>query len=731
MKSFITIFSILLLSGTIHSSTGGSPTVITHVRVFDGFRVIPANTVIIENGRIKAVGTDLPIPESSTVIDGRGGTLLPGFIDAHTHVFGNVLTDALMFGVTTELDMGTDFHLVQKLKKEQSGQPPPMRADIFSAGTLVTAPGGHGTEYGLPIPTLARKEDAEAFVRERIREGSDYIKIVYDDGHGFGFQYPTLDFPTLKAVIRAAHKFHRLAVVHIGDYRAAREAIEAGADGIVHLFADRLPDPDFASWMARKGAFVIPTLTVIQSALGIRTGKSLLADPYLKPYLAPINRAALKQVLSWEFQPNRQKRYETVVIPIVKQLKKAGVPILAGTDASNPGTAHGASLHRELELLVEAGLTPIEALRAATSLPARIFQLTDRGRIKPGLKADLILVDGDPTRVITDTRKIRMIWKHGRPVDRDGYRQKIEKAVSVLEKLKQTPPPPHSESGWVSHFDNGQPDAFFGRWIVSTDAIMQGRSTARFRVVKGGAAGTPFALEISGNIQKGSVYPWAGAMFLPSGNYFQPANLSRMRGFEFYARGNVDEALVMLFASSLGFRPTIRLVHLTPKWQKMTFDFEDFGVEGYDLIGVFIGRGLKPGPFTIFIDEFRFLPGKPAPPSNPIIIRPEQPFTLAIGQRALLKEPDELEMVLQKVEDSRCPRGARCVWAGEAVVTLSVHRLSQPPVTLRLTLGTDPQKREHPIGRFSLRLLDVSPYPEVKKTIDPTAYRATFILRVH
>jgi imidazolonepropionase-like amidohydrolase len=106
------------------------------------------------------------------------------------------------------------------------------------------------------------------------------------------------------------------------------------------------------------------------------------------------------------------------VLGSVARLHAAGVPILAGTDAPNPGTAHGPSLHGELELLVRAGLTPVEALRAATSTPARVFRLGDRGRIAPGMRADLVLVDGDPTSDVTATRRITRIWKNGFPVDR-------------------------------------------------------------------------------------------------------------------------------------------------------------------------------------------------------------------------------------------------------------------------------------------------------------------------
>ncbi len=103
------------------------------------------------------------------------------------------------------------------------------------------------------------------------------------------------------------------------------------------------------------------------------------------------------------------------------RLAAAGVPILAGTDTPNPGTAHGASLHRELELLVGAGLTPKLALQAATSPPARVFGLTDRGVIEPGRRADLVLVDGDPLNDITHSRRITRVWRGGVPCDRSAF----------------------------------------------------------------------------------------------------------------------------------------------------------------------------------------------------------------------------------------------------------------------------------------------------------------------
>jgi imidazolonepropionase-like amidohydrolase len=105
----------------------------------------------------------------------------------------------------------------------------------------------------------------------------------------------------------------------------------------------------------------------------------------------------------------------------VGQLSAHSVPILAGTDQHNPGTAPGASLHGELEILVEAGLKPVQALKAATSATAKAFRLTDRGRIAPGLRADLLLVEGDPTVDITATRNIVAVWKAGVEFNRDAW----------------------------------------------------------------------------------------------------------------------------------------------------------------------------------------------------------------------------------------------------------------------------------------------------------------------
>jgi cytosine/adenosine deaminase-related metal-dependent hydrolase len=184
-----------------------------HVRLFDGTQVIADTDVLVDHGKIKDLGPNLSA-DAALVVDGAGKTLLPGLIDSHVHVHGaDTLEQALVFGVTTELDMMMPPRLEHELKSQENDQ----MASFFSAGNPATAPGGHGTEYGRIIPTLVRAEDAESFVEARLREGSDYIKIMYTAGVDFGRgERPTLSKKTLAAVIEAAHKHHRLAVVHMG-----------------------------------------------------------------------------------------------------------------------------------------------------------------------------------------------------------------------------------------------------------------------------------------------------------------------------------------------------------------------------------------------------------------------------------------------------------------------------------------------------------------------------------
>ncbi len=562
---------------------GSGVTAIRDVRVFDGERVIPRATVVVRGATIAAVGPDAPMPAGAEIVDGTGKTLLPGLIDAHTHMVGDALARALVFGVTTELDMFTSPELARAMRAEQAQGPVTGRADLRSAGVLVTVPGGHGTEY-FPIPTLGHDDDPQAFVDARIAEGSDYIKIIYDDGAAYGLHFPTLTRARLAAVIAAAHARDRLAIVHVGSRAEARDAIAAGADGLAHLFDDAPPEPGFGRFVAAHNAFVVPTLTVLESVGGAASGASLAVDPRLAPYL----RGGELSNLRAHFPHGGSAHPLANADAAVRQLAEAGVPILAGTDAPNPGTAHGVSLHRELELLVAAGLTPVAALAAATSVPARVFGLTDRGRVAPGRAADLLLVDGDPTADITRTRAIAAVWK-------DGVRVERRRADTAAQAIPR--PLAGRTSGVVSRFDEDPPAAAFGAgWEVSTDRMLGGESTATMRVEDG-------ALVVRGTLSAASAISWAGAMLYPGPRPMQPADLSPARGLRFRVMGDGSPFTLMVFARSRGRVPASTTITAGREWTTVEVPFAALdGVDGRDVTGILFSAA-RPGPFELRLDD--------------------------------------------------------------------------------------------------------------------------------
>ncbi|MGA8806639.1 MAG: amidohydrolase family protein [Thermoanaerobaculia bacterium] len=566
-------------------------TAITNVRLFDGTKVIPHATVLIDGTRIVAAGANVAVPKDAKVIDGNGKTLLPGLIDSHTHVFPGSLERALRFGVTTELDMFTSLHTLDPLRAEQAKGPVTNRADVYSAGTLVTVAGGHGSEY-FPIPTFRSGDDPQAFVDARIAEGSDYIKLIVETGEAYGMKLPTLSKSDLTALIAAAHKRSKMAVVHISTLAGARDAIEAGADALVHIFADKTPDAGFGAFVAAHHAFVVPTLTVNESTTGVGSGTSLNTDAHLAPYLNADEMSNLKSAF-----PKAKDLSLAYAYDAVRQLKAAGVPILAGTDAPNPGTAHGASMHRELELLVKSGLTPVEALTAATSLPAKQFKLNDRGRIAAGLRADLLLVDRDPTTDILATRNIAGVWKNGVMLDRKPEPKRVETAAvaAVVPKIGD---------GMISNFDSGDLKPAFGsEWQISTDSIAGGKSEASINIVEGGANGTPKSLHIHADTKPGFMFPWAGAMLLLGATPMQPVDLSSKSGLSFFAKGDTD-IRVMLFAASTGRIPRQTTVHAGADWMAITVPWTAFNTDGKD-VQMLVFCGPDKGAADFAIDELR------------------------------------------------------------------------------------------------------------------------------
>ena len=393
------------------------PTAITGARVFDGDQVIGARTVVIDGAGIAAVGG--PAPPGAAVVDAVGGTLLPGLIDSHVHTDIDGLRDALKFGVTTELEMMGRWSARRRREIAERNDV----ADLRSPGMGVTPKGGHPTEYMnsssnlfirylYRFPSVSTPGEAARFVSRQVSRGADYIKVFIEDGSCIGFPgLPVLDDATLAAAVKEAHRHGKLAIAHITTAEGAQRAVDAGVDGLGHLFLDS-PAQELIGNIATAGVFVIPTLVTLSTAFG-NNAATLAADERVRSRLDRRWLDSLSRSMNVYPQGSLDNAYASI-----RALRDAGVDILAGSDVSEPipilgGLAHGASLHHELQLLVAAGLQPEDALRAATSTPARRFGLTDRGRIVPGALADLLLVDGDPTATISDTLSIGAVWRRG------------------------------------------------------------------------------------------------------------------------------------------------------------------------------------------------------------------------------------------------------------------------------------------------------------------------------
>lgn len=596
LAAVIATTSAFIVAPAVHaadaSATDDNSFAIAHVRVFDGVRMFDDMTVIVRDGRIETLGARVPVPAGLSTADGAGRTLLPGFIDAHTHSWGDAQRDALRFGVSVELDMLGDWNRLPALKAQRDSLARTTQADLWSAGAAVTAPKGHGTQFGMDVPTLAADGDANAFVGARVAEGSDYIKLIVEDmsAHGASTRWPTLASPQLAAGIAAAHAAGKRAVVHVSHLEDGRGAIEHGADGLAHVFIDPV-DTAFVRLAKQRDAFVVPTLSVIATMAQTGNGETLGNDARLQPWLTDAQRGSLKAIY-----PGAQPRPSALenALQSVRMLHAAGVDILAGTDAGNPGTAHGVSLHGELALLVRAGLTPVQALAAATSVPARRFGLQDRGRIAAGMRADLVLVEGDPAQDITATRAITSVWKNGYAIARDLPQQAAAPGGEVMPA-----------GTLVSDFEDAIASKIGAGWQATTDQMMGGASIVAFARVQDGANGSRGALDVSGEIRPGFAYPWAGVMLFPGKQPMQPVDMSPRKELVFQARGDGRTYQLILFSGAQAqAMPSVQTFVAGKEWQEVRVPLSAFpGADPARVRGIAFTAGQPTGSFGFQIDQ--------------------------------------------------------------------------------------------------------------------------------
>lgn len=574
-------------NASAEAPTIGNRWVIRNVRTFDGKRLLPPGRLVLADGKVLAA--DAEVPEDAEVIDGTGLFALPGLIDAHVHTWGSARSDALRFGVTSLVDMFTAPAELQD-HDEREGYARTGEAALFSAGMLATVEGGHGTQYGVAIDVLTAPGDAAAWVSAREAEGSDFIKLVYMPTHP---RVPSLDLATASAVIDAAEAHELTVVAHISRHADAEALVDAGIDGFVHVFADQPISDVLLRKMVERDVFVIPTLAVIAMVDGRAPGEQVMTDPYLAGYLSEAQRAGLAsdfggRVPGFSLEIAQQN---------VSALHAAGVRILAGSDAPNPGTAHGATVHQELALLVESGMSTAAALRSAGALVADVFELEGRGRLEAGARADLVLIEGNPIADIAATRAVHSIF-------RNGFR--VERVAKTDETTGATDGVPAELGAFEASLD--APEGYV--WAHTSDEMMGGTSKAEVSRIESGAGDSAGALAVETTVESSFPYPWAGAYFGLTEQGRQ-ASLADYQALQFDVRGTPERYRLMLFSANSYGAPPTRAFTVTEEWQRLRVPLDVPGFDATRFTGMAFATPMAPGGYRFEIDNVTLLRADP------------------------------------------------------------------------------------------------------------------------
>jgi imidazolonepropionase-like amidohydrolase len=423
----------------------------------DGSEPIENGVVLLAEDRIVGVGTpaQVPIKKGTKIITLEGKWIVPGLVDSHIHYFqsGGVYTrpdivdlrgtrsyeseveriqgslDAtfrqwLASGVTAVVDMGGPFWNFDVRERANSTVMAPRTA---VAGPLVSTISRPKLDVGdPPIIQAQTPEQARELVREQIARKPDLVKIWFIVTEERGLDQ-TIEIT--RAAIDEASKAGVRVAVHATELETARAAVEAGASVLVHSVHDKKVDQSFVDLVKDRGVIYIPTLAVLEGyaeVLGqdVRTTEleKRFGDPDAMATWAEF--AAAAGIEDLEKAQQRKQRYlerAPVMNENLRILHEAGIPIAAGTDAGNIGTLHGPTFHRELQLMAEAGMSPMAVLVSATREAARVFATEPEfGTIQGGKIADLLVLDADPLVDVANLQKIHLVIKGGVMLEPDA-----------------------------------------------------------------------------------------------------------------------------------------------------------------------------------------------------------------------------------------------------------------------------------------------------------------------
>jgi imidazolonepropionase-like amidohydrolase len=426
LRTFAKIRLLVPLLGTvlIAAPAIAEPVLLRPAQVFDGVNPQPHAgwQVLVDGDRIAAVGPNLAAPAGAKVIDLPGATLMPGMIEGHSHLFlhpynetlwdDQVLHEPLALrtaravvqaertldaGFTTERDLGTEgagfADVGLKRAIDQGIVPGPRRLVATKAIVARGAYGPKGFEPGVAIPPgaqeIAGADEIIRAVRDQVAAGADIVKFYADYHWGKGEpSRPTLSQAELDAGTAAAHDAGRLVAVHASTAEGMMRAVRAGVDTIEHGYGGTA---EVFKAMAAKHIALCPTIAASEA------------------YARYFEHWDGKEPAPESVQENRRS---------FRLAMQAGVPICMGGDVGV--FTHGQNW-LEMDAMQRAGMPAAQVMIAATSGNAKILRLTDRGEVKPGLLADLVAVEGDPTREVNAVRSILLIIKGGMLVHREQH----------------------------------------------------------------------------------------------------------------------------------------------------------------------------------------------------------------------------------------------------------------------------------------------------------------------
>lgn len=434
--------------------------VVREVSVFTGVPgepVIQGADVHIRDGVIVEVAAQRLEVRGARIVDGRGKTLLPGLVDSHVHVTGGMIIPwnlatpptldfhlgaSLYAGITTFVDMSgwTTERMNQLADQLEIGQR--LGPHLLHVGMGFTGPGCHPIPYREFVRSLLAPP-LRTFVPQLVHEVEDPQDLSLLDAHlaqdamltkvfvdRIPPTSPIIDDTILRAIVERSHAAEVAVVAHIGTAEDVRTVLQAGGDVLVHnVYKERI-EPDLAAQIRDAGVPVVPTMVVFETYhLFDNLHEFTHYSDLERETTHPVKWRALQDPRPvdkpevWDEGDEALADGITHLHANTRVLHEAGVTLLAGSDSPNMGLTIGGSLHEELGHLVEAGLTPTEALLAATSVPATVWcdllgRERDFGTVEAGMRADLLLVRGDPTADIATTQQIEEVFLAGRRLKR-------------------------------------------------------------------------------------------------------------------------------------------------------------------------------------------------------------------------------------------------------------------------------------------------------------------------